>query len=105
VSASLKFDPTQIEITKINVTSGIMNVYAINTFSNENGTLDLLDGIAHPGVFTTDGIIAKIEFRTKKTVDINSIVLSYSRPPKLMADNGIGSNIISSYWGLADTNK
>ena len=91
--ATLTFDPTKIEISKISKTGSIFSLWVSEpTFSNTDGVITFAGGKPSPGYTGSSGSLITVTFKGLTAGGTNINFSSAS----VLADDGLGTNILSS---------
>jgi hypothetical protein len=93
ISASISFDPSQLELISISQTHSIITMWASPpSFSNQAGTADLEGIIPNPGFMGQNGIVATLNF---KVLSAGSTQLLFTQA-SVLANDGLGTNVLTS---------
>lgn len=78
--AGLKFDPTKLEVSRIDTASSFISLWAERLFDNTAGTVTLTGGVANPGFKTTgaDALVATVVLKVK-TTGASTLSLDYQK--------------------------
>jgi len=105
VAAYIKYDQNHLEATSIDVNSSVFSFQAENTIDAQKGLIMITRGIPTPGVNTSNGLIAKINFRAVSNVTpVNDNVSFVFRvgatdESNVILDDGRGTDILTGVYG------
>ena len=94
VELRMTFPPYMLQVIKpVGGTSFIQSWFSPPAFSNKDGTLTLIGGIAPGGVNTSNGLVTTITFRAVAPGDA---VLTILKSSKVLAHDGQGTDVLGS---------
>ncbi len=89
VRAELSFDKNYIQISRIDTSSSFAAVEVANMFSNDTGSIQLIEGLANPGFLDTVGTVARVWFVAEQS---GNTQVTFTTGTKLFANDGKGSS-------------
>lgn len=94
VETSISFPPDKLQVVNPSVGKSFIEIWIAGpSFSNSEGKISFQGGLPTPGVTTSAGLVSTIQFRAKSA---GVATLKFSDTSKVLANDGDGTNILSS---------
>jgi hypothetical protein len=94
VQVDLGFDPTRLQVIKIDVDESFANIFIDRQMNNEKGRVRLTGGLPNPGFSGDNGTFATVYFQAQTPGPAQIAFLPSSL---VMANDGKGTNILNDF--------
>ncbi len=104
VAAYLNYDRTKFEAVSIDTTGSVFTMETEKVINSTNGTIKITRGIPSPGVNTTNGLVAKINFRATAATSPASDNLTFqftagaTLESNVILDDGLGTDYLNGVY-------
>lgn len=94
IEARITFPKDKLQVVSPSVGSSFITIWTSPpSYSNTNGTLSFSGGLPNPGIKGSAAVLTTVRFRIKSS---GSAVLRFTDSTKLLANDGNGTNVLSS---------
>jgi len=94
VEVNLHFPADKLQVISPSVGNSFVSIWVqAPTYNNSTGTVNLSGGLPNPGIKSSAALITTISFRTKSS---GTAKLTFDDSSKVLANDGNGTNILSS---------
>lgn len=104
VAAYLNYNPAHFQVTSIDTANSVFTMEAEKTFDNTNGVIKITRGKPSPGVNTSNGLVATINFRAISGVSpsVDNLTFQFvagaTNESNVIKDDGLGTDILSGVY-------